>query len=227
MLMKTSYDIYVGYDSREPLAFDVCVNSILKNTSNPTAITIHPLRIDQLRRSGVYYRPDDPLSSTEFTFSRFLVPFLQEYKGKALFCDSDFLFIRDVVELFELFDSTKAIQCCMHDYNPSSVYKMEGAMQHLYPRKNWSSLVLYNCEHESNQTLTTELVNNETGQYLHRFQWLKDEELGELSYEWNWLVGWYKEPVNGTPKALHFTEGGPWHKGYENCEYADIWRQYL
>lgn len=225
--MKETYDIYIGYDSRETLAFDVCVNSILSNTADPTEIVIHPLRLPELKSKGVYYRPEDPLSSTEFTFSRFLVPYLQNYTGNALFCDCDFLFTKDVKEVFALFNQSKAVQCCKHDYAPNSTHKMEGAVQYLYPRKNWSSLILFNCSHDSNKALTKEIVNTETGQYLHRFSWLKDEEIGEIPHEWNWLVGWYKEPTDGTPNALHFTEGGPWHKGYEDCEYSDLWRQYL
>jgi lipopolysaccharide biosynthesis glycosyltransferase len=225
--MSNKLDIYIGYDTRESLAFDVCVKSILKHTLNSSLITIHSLKLQDLRNAGFYYRPDDPLSSTEFTFSRFLVPYLQNYKGRAIFCDCDFLFTEDILTLADLFDSSLALQCCKHVYAPKSTHKMEGAAQHLYPRKNWSSLMLYNCSHESNQKLTKELVNSQTGQFLHRLQWLTDEEIGNIPYEWNWLVGWYKEPEDGKPKALHFTEGGPWHKGYENCEYADKWREYL
>lgn len=224
--MNEIYDVYIGYDSREKIAFNVCVNSILCNTASPTKIVIHPLKLDELKSKNIYYRPDDPLSSTEFTFSRFLVPYLQNYKGNALFCDCDFLFTKDIIDLFALSDQSKAVQCCKHNYTPKSTHKMEGATQHLYPRKNWSSLILYNCDHISNKALTRELVNTQTGQYLHRFNWLKDEEIGELPHTWNWLVGWYKEPKDGKPNAIHFTEGGPWHQGYENCEYADVWKQY-
>jgi hypothetical protein len=225
--MSSLYNIYIGYDSQEDIAYKVCANSILKHTSEPSSISITPLKLRDLRQSNVYYRPEDPLSSTEFTFSRFLVPFLQNYTGVALFCDCDFLFIDDVIKVFRLYDQTKALQCCMHDYSPKSQYKMQGAAQHLYPRKNWSSLMLYNCAHPSNKTLTKELVNSETGQYLHRFSWLDDQEIGQIHHEWNWLVGWYKQPMDGIPKAIHFTEGGPWHDNYKNCEYSSLWRQYL
>jgi lipopolysaccharide biosynthesis glycosyltransferase len=225
--MSYPYNIYIGYDSREDNAYRVCVNSILQNASEPSLISIKPLNLKELRQANLYYRPDDPLSSTEFTFSRFLVPLLENYRGVALFCDCDFLFVDDVIELFDLYDHSKALQCCMHDYTPKSQYKMQGAVQHLYPRKNWSSLILYNCAHPSNKKLTKELVNSQTGQYLHRFNWLEDREIGQIPHEWNWLVGWYKEPKDGIPKAIHFTEGGPWHNNYENCEYSNIWRQYL
>ena len=106
---------------------------------------------------------------------------------------------------------------------------MDGQKQTLYPRKNWSSMVLYNCGHPSNEKLSVDLVNNPNydGAYFHRFAWLKDEEVGALSNEWNWLVGWYKEPEDGKPKAIHYTEGGPWFKNYRNCEYGNVWKEYL
>ena len=100
---------------------------------------------------------------------------------------------------------------------------MDGKTQSLYPRKNWSSMVLWNCEHPSNKQVIPSMVNNETGKFMHRFSWLKDEEIGQISHEWNWLEGWYKEPQDGKPKAIHFTEGGPWFKNCQDVDYADLW----
>ena len=119
--------------------------------------------------------------------------------------------------------------CVQHDYTPKPGIKMDGQKQTLYPRKNWSSMVLYNCGHPSNEKLSVDLVNNPNydGAYFHRFAWLKDEEVGSLDPEWNWLVGWYNEPEDGKPKAIHYTEGGPWFKNYRNCEYGDVWKDYL
>ena len=119
--------------------------------------------------------------------------------------------------------------CVQHDYTPKPGIKMDGQKQTQYPRKNWSSMVLYNCGHPSNEKLSVDLVNNPNydGKYFHRFSWLKDEEIGKLSHEWNWLVGWYKEPEDGQPSAIHYTEGGPWFKNYRNCEYGDVWKKYL
>ena len=212
--------IYIGYDSREEEAYNVCVKSLLKYSSKE--LDIKPLILNDLIESGIYKREPDPLSSTEFTFSRFLVPFLNDYKGKALFCDCDFLFLEDVSKLFDLFHHSKAVQCCQHDYYPKNKIKMDGAAQHIYPRKNWSSLMLFNCEHPSNMILDPHMVNTHSGQYLHRFNWLMDYEIGSLPLEWNYLVNWYK---HGKPKALHFTEGGPWHENYKNCEYSDFWNR--
>ena len=111
--------------------------------------------------------------------------------------------------------------------HPEEGTKMDGQLQLQYPRKNWSSMVLFNCGHPSNKKLTKELVNDPetTGKYLHRFSWLEDDEIGELSHEYNWLVGWYKEPKDGTPKVLHYTEGGPWFENMRDCEYGDIWKK--
>jgi hypothetical protein len=100
---------------------------------------------------------------------------------------------------------------------------MDGKQQHIYPRKNWSSMILWNCAHPSNKYLVPEAVNVETPQFLHRFQWIRDHYIGEVDKEWNWLVNWYKE---GTPKAIHYTEGGPWFDNYKDCEYADVWNSY-
>jgi lipopolysaccharide biosynthesis glycosyltransferase len=216
--------IYIGYDSREEKAYDSCVNSI-KINSHITE-NIHPLKIKQLKSLGIYNRADDLLSSTEFSFSRFLVPQLCNYKGWALFCDCDFIFLENLNNLFKLIDEKYAIMCCQHDYNPTNKIKMDNKQQHLYPRKNWSSLVLWNCNHPSNKILTSDIVNKQTGQYLHRFSWLKDEEIGSIPIEWNWLVGWYKEPKDGSPKALHYTEGGPWFDNYKDCEYSSIYYRY-
>jgi lipopolysaccharide biosynthesis glycosyltransferase len=216
--------IYIGYDSREVQAYNACVNSINVNSSKSREI--YPLNIKTLRDQNIYKRDKDPFSSTEFTFTRFLVPYLANYKGWALFCDCDFIFLRDVEELFSVIDNKYAVMCVKHDYTPENTSKMDGSIQYIYPRKNWSSLVLWNCEHPSNNQVTPSLINTQTGQFLHRFSWLKDEEIGSIPVEWNWLVGWYKEPKDGKPKALHFTEGGPWFDNYKNCEYAEHYYAY-
>lgn len=216
--------VYIGFDSRELPAYNACVNS-LQHTSN-NGVNVFKLNTETLRKDGVYKRENDPLSSTEFTFSRFLVPHLSNYKGWVLFCDCDFIFLEDIEMLFSLKDDNYAVMCVQHDYIPTNKIKMDGKAQLLYPRKNWSSLVLWNCEHPSNKILTPDVINTQTGQYLHRFSWLKDEEIGSLPLQWNWLVGWYKEPIDGKPKALHFTEGGPWFDNYRDCEYSEHYYKY-
>ena len=116
-----------------------------------------------------------------------------------------------------------AVMVVQHDYKPTNSVKMDNKAQHLYPRKNWSSLIMWNCGHPENRKLQPNVVNSSTGAYLHRFSWLKDNYIGNLSHQWNWLVNWYKEPHDGRPSALHYTEGGPWFPNYINCEYGGNW----
>ena len=218
-------NIFIGFDSKEPIASDICEYSLKKNSKG--FLNINHLKLDDLKKKGIYKRDHDKLSSTEFTFSRFLVPYLQKYNGWALFCDSDFIFLEDINDLFLTADNKYAVMCVQHDYNPDVQKKKLGSSQLLYPRKNWSSLVLWNCSHPSNKIVNPELVNTQTGKYLHRFGWLKDEEIGKINLEWNWLVDWYNEPNDGKPKGIHFTEGGPWlGDDFKNVKYGDIWFRY-
>ena len=213
--------VYIGYDSREKIASDVCEYSLRTTTEEP--IDIKYLKLHELRQQGIYNRGEDTLGSTEFTFTRFLIPYLQDYKGWAIFCDCDFLWLTDIDKLFAQRDDKYVVMCVHHDYTPKEGTKMDGKQQSLYPRKNWSSMVLWNCGHPSNQVVIPSMVNKETGKFMHRFSWLKDEEIGSVSHEWNWLEGWYKEPIDGKPKAIHFTEGGPWFENCQDVDYADLW----
>tara|TARA_B100000768_G_scaffold178756_1_gene195085 strand:+ start:1217 stop:1909 length:693 start_codon:yes stop_codon:yes gene_type:complete len=219
-----SHNLYIGYDTKEKIASDVCEYSVKKNSS--INLTVDLLIKKNLEEKKLLYRKDDKLSSTEFTFSRFLVPFLNEYKGWAIFCDCDFLWTGDIKRLLDKKDEKYAVMCVQHDYNPKSEIKMDGRQQLMYPRKNWSSMVLWNCSHPANKKIDINMVNNETGKFLHRFGWLEDKLIGNLDYKWNWLVGWYEETSNNKPEAIHFTEGGPWFENYKNCEYSKIWNQY-
>jgi lipopolysaccharide biosynthesis glycosyltransferase len=216
--------IFVGYDTREDITYQVCEHSIKQHQPNAEVL---PLKMKELREAGLYTRPIDPLSTTEFTFSRFLIPYMTNYTGWAVFCDCDFVWTADVSELFAQADDRYAVMVVKHDYTPPPGVKMDNQKQMPYPRKNWSSMILWNCAHPANRAVTPEMVNKETGQYLHRFRWLKDEEIGSLDHSWNWLVGWYKAPKDGEPKVLHYTEGGPWFKEYRDCEYSDVWKKYL
>ena len=216
--------VFVGYDTREDIAFQVCEYSIKRFNED---IHVIPLVQDELRQKKIYWREVDKLASTEFTFTRFLIPHLMDYKGWALFIDCDIVFLENVDNLFALADDRYAVMCVQHEFNPKPGLKMDGQVQTVYPRKNWSSMVLWNCEHPKNKILTPELLNEESPKFLHRFSWLDDNEIGELPLEYNWLVGWYKEPQDGTPKILHYTEGGPWFDGYRDCEYGDDWKKEL
>ena len=201
-------NIYIGFDSKESIASDICEFSLKKNSEKK--IIVNHIKIEEMKSRKIYSRDTDKLGSTEFTFTRFLVPYLQNYKGWALFCDSDFLWLDDVNKLFSNVKDEFAIMCVHHDYKPTNNKKKLLSSQQIYPRKNWSSLVLWNCAHPSNKSVTPNLINTKDGKFMHRFGWLKDDEIGQIHYEWNWLINWYKEPEDGKPKALHFTEGGPW-----------------
>ncbi len=222
----------MGFDERETEAFDVCQSSLLRHASVP----LHIVRLDQaaLRRSGWYRREwrhvdgqridlgDLKPFSTDFAFTRFLVPALSLYQGWALFCDGDFLFTQDIAKLFALADDRYAVMCVKHDHDPAETSKMGGVVQSRYRRKNWSSLVLWNAGHKSNSVLTGYMVNNFAGQWLHAFNWLPDDEIGGLPLEWNWLSGVSAE-VPTAPAGVHFTLGIPTLPGCTDTPYADLW----
>lgn len=149
------------------------------------------------------------------------------FKGWAVFMDCDMILTTDIKELFDQVDDKYAIMCVQHDYTPREGIKMDGQKQTIYPRKNWSSVVLWNCGHPSNRVVTQDFVNDTelNGAYMHRFSWLKDEEIGELDHTWNYLVGVYNDIDK--PKLIHYTEGGPWFENYRNCEFAHLWKDEL
>ncbi|XP_009380374.2 protein CDI [Musa acuminata AAA Group] len=220
------FRVFIGYDPREDVAYQVCRRSLLRRSSVP--LSVHPIRQADLRAAGLYWRPRGPTESTEFSFTRFLTPYLAGHRGWALFVDCDFLFLHDPAALFALRDPSFAVMCVHHDYAPSETTKMDGAVQTVYPRKNWSSLVLYNCAHRKNvAALIPDAVSTQSGAFLHRFMWLDDAEIGEIPFVWNFLVGHNKvdpaDPDNTAPKAIHYTSGGPWFERYKDCEFADLW----
>uniref|UniRef100_A0A0D9WMP4 Hexosyltransferase n=1 Tax=Leersia perrieri TaxID=77586 RepID=A0A0D9WMP4_9ORYZ len=223
------FRVYVGYDSREDIAYRVCRRSLLRRSSVPLAVI--PIVQQELRSAGLYWRERGATESTEFSFTRFLSPHLAGYRGWALFVDCDFLFVADVTELVTRYaDPRYAVLCVHHDYTPTETTKMDGAVQTAYPRKNWSSMMLLNCGHPKNvAALTPEAVSTRSGAYLHRFMWLDDDEVGEVPFAWNFLVGHNRvdpaDPVGTAPRAIHYTSGGPWFEQYRDCEYADLWVQ--
>ena len=216
------FPVYVGWDSREDIAYQVCRHSIQSRASVPVIVT--PIKQQELRARGLYTRELDPLASTEFTYTRFFVPYLADYQGWALFCDCDFLWLADIKELIALIDDKFAVMCVHHDHRPPEAWKMDHRQQTTYPRKNWSSMVLYNCGHPANAALTPAVANSESGAFLHRFQWLEDTLIGAVPETWNWLEGWSKKPASH-PNVVHLTRGGPWFDDWKDVEYADLWRK--
>lgn len=161
--------------------------------------------------------------STEFAITRFLVPILA-HSGWVLFCDCDIVFLDDPAKLFALADDRFAVMCVKHDMKVEHDRKMDGQVQVPYARKNWSSVMLVNCDHPANQRMTVSMIKEIPGRFLHRFCWLKDDEIGELPPEWNWLVGVQPKPEH--PKIAHFTLGGPWIPGWVPQAHDDIWSAY-
>ncbi len=220
-MTHSPFRIFVGWDSREDIAYQVCRHSIAARASVP--VEVIPIKQEELRDRGLYRRERDPLASTEFTYTRFFVPHLAGYRGWALFCDCDFLWLADIKRLIEQIDDRYAVMCVPHDHRPPEPRKMDGRAQTLYPRKNWSSMVLFNCRHPANAALTPELINAQTGAFLHRFQWLDDSLIGAVQETWNWLEGWCARPDAGHPNVVHFTRGGPWFDAWKHVDYAELW----
>ena len=212
---------FIGYDSKEDIAYRVCKYSLIKRSS--IEINIFSLKLDELIAKKYYNRAVDPLASTQFTYSRFLVPTLMNYQGWAIFCDCDFIFFEDISKILQNLDESKAVYCVQHDYIPKEKHKMDGQKQTIYPRKNWSSFILFNCDHTSNKKLTSQVVNSETGSFLHQFKWLKDNEIGSLDERWNWLEGWTSQHNENNPFAVHYTRGGPWFDEWQDVEFANEW----
>ena len=209
-------NIFIGYDNKERVAYNVLSHSIIQNSTKPVSIT--PIALNNLKDDFV--RERNNLSSTEFSFSRFMIPHLMNYQGWALFMDCDMLMFEDIAELWRERDDSKAIQVCKHDYTPKEKTKFLGQPQTAYPKKNWSSFMLMNCKKCTQ--LTPDYVNKASGLELHQFKWLESEDLiGELPLEWNWLVGEYEHKDN--VKNVHYTEGGPWFKEYRDVDYSQDW----
>ena len=210
-------DFAIGYDPKEAVAYYTLAHSIQRRASIP--VRIAPLMQSQLK--GVYSRPRGSTESTEFSLTRFLVPYLAGYRGWTVFMDCDMLCRADVAELQNLIarQADKAVLVCKHDYVPKTESKFLGQVQTKYPRKNWSSLMAFN--NERCRALTPDYVNTASGLELHRFAWVDDAAIGGLPLEWNWLVDEY--PHNDAAKIVHYTLGGPYFDAYKDCDYAGEW----
>lgn len=213
--------VFIGYDPREETAYQVCRESLARQSS--TLLNIQPIKQSEMREKNLYWREKDHLSSTEFSFTRFLVPYLAGYTGWAIFMDCDFLWRGDIAEIEQYIDPAYAACVVKHDYKPKETTKMDGQMQTQYPRKNWSSFVLWNCGHFETRNLSLRMVNEQSGLYLHRFNFLSDEFIGELPIKFNYLEGWHTKEDEPNPLGVHFTRGGPWFKDYVDVEYGDEW----
>lgn len=209
--------IFIGFDPREAVAYHVCCNSLIRHSSMPLSFT--PLALQNL--SG--YKEMHSDGSNQFIYSRFLVPHLMNYQGWALFMDGDMLVRDDIAKLWSLRDDSKAVMCVHHNYKTKAQIKYLGARNQDYPRKNWSSVVLWNCGHPANRVVTPEFIENATGAQLHRFTWLDDGLIGELPIEWNWLPDEFGP--NTDAKLLHYTLGTPCFHEYADTPMAAEWHR--
>jgi lipopolysaccharide biosynthesis glycosyltransferase len=213
--------VFIGYDENETVAFHVLAHSIMRHSSQPVEIV--PVVKSQM--SSFYKRERAVIESTDFSFTRFLTPYLCGFEGWAIFVDCDMLVTSDIAELWALRDDKYALMCVKHDYQPVGETKFLNQPQTKYEKKNWSSVMMFN--NKKCTILTPEIVSTETGLYLHQFKWLENDDLiGGIPNEWNYLVG-EEKPVGKTPKLIHYTLGGPYFDTYKDCQYADIWRDEL
>lgn len=233
--------VYIGHDSREAIASNVCSHSILRRTQSP--VTIHYLKHREQRALGNFCRPwlidgptgnftdmiDNKPFSTEFSHTRFLIPHLMGFKGWALFMDSDMIFQSDIKRLFALCDDKYAVMCVKHIHQPNeTLEKMDGRLQLRYHRKNWSSFVLWNCNHPANKILTSDKVNLMQGRDLHAFTWLQDVQIGTIPFTYNYISGVspkFSHNEGKWPDVIHYTEGGPWFDNCKEVPYGNLWEQ--
>lgn len=209
--------IFIGYDPREAVAYHTCVNSIIRQASQPVAIV--PLALNLFND----YTETHTDGSNQFIYSRFLVPHLMGYAGHAIFMDGDMIVRGDIVELWNLKEFDKDVQVVKHNYKTRMTEKYLGAKNEDYPRKNWSSVILWNCGSFPNRKLTPEFVQRATGAELHRFTWIDDERIGELPPEWNWLPDEYGPNLDA--KLLHYTLGTPCFHEFATTPQSDEWHR--
>ena len=213
--MSEKINIVVGFDQREAVAYHAFTQSVIEKSSLP--VSFMPLAINTLYE----YKETHNDRSNDFVYSRFLTPFLNDFRGWAIFADGDMICQADIKELWDLRDDTKAVIVVKHNYQTKSFKKYLGNINENYPKKNWSSLILWNCEHPKHKILTPEYIAKQTGKYLHRFSWLNDHDIGEIPKEWNWLAIEY--PINLEAKLIHYTLGTPCFKDFRETDMATKW----
>jgi hypothetical protein len=219
--VKERVKLFIGHDVKQTSICDACRLSI----EDHSEIKIETIHLNSLEGRGLFWRHQAE-GSTDFAFTRFLTPYLKGFYGYAIFCDSDFIWNCDPLELLDQIDRNKAVSVVKHDIHPSQIKptKMDGQKQSWYPRKNWSSLMVFNCDHPFTKRLTPQVVSESPAGYLHEFKWCDDTNIGTIPHTYNYLVGYYHDIKE--PKAVHYTDGGPWHPGYENVEFADRFNFY-
>jgi lipopolysaccharide biosynthesis glycosyltransferase len=215
--MKDIIPVFIGYDPREAIAFHVCANSIIRNSSRP--VSIIPVALSLFKD----YSETHTDGSNHFIYTRFLVPYLMSWSGSAIFIDGDMIVRGDIAELWDLRDLAKDVMVVKHNYKTKMKTKYLGSKNEDYPRKNWSSVILWNCSTFPNRKLTPEFVQGQPGSFLHRFSWLDDERIGELPIEWNWLPDEFGP--NPDAKLLHYTLGTPSFHEFADTPQSEEWHR--
>lgn len=210
-------NIFVGFDQKESIAYHAFVQSLIDSSSIPLSIT--PLAENNLN----IYNEKHLDGTNKFTYSRFLVPYLMNFKGWAIYFDGDMVCLSDIKDLIKNFDTNKAVSVIKHDYKTKNSVKYFGQKNEDYPRKNWSSVIIWNCEHPKNKILTPDFIESMNGAFLHRFKWLDNVEIGELDKKWNWLAVEYPEIKDAN--LIHYTLGTPCFEEYKNTSMANYWKK--
>ena len=209
--------VFIGYDPREAIAFHTCVNSIIRHATVP--VSIMPLALNLLEG----YKETHADGSNHFIYSRFLVPHLMKFNGWAIFIDGDMILRDDIAKLWALREMDKDVVVVKHDYKTRMTEKYLGSKNEDYPRKNWSSVILWNCSSYPNRKLTPEFIMDATGAALHRFTWIEDDRIGELPAVWNWLPDEFG--VNHDAKLLHYTLGAPCFAEFATTPQGEEWHR--
>ena len=207
--------VFVGYDPREAIAYHVCVNSIIRNASAPVAII--PVALNLFTD----YKETHGDNSNHFVYTRFLVPYLMDFRGRAIFIDGDMVVRGDIIELYESLQTAHDVAVVKHDYKTRMPVKYMGAPNEDYPRKNWSSVIVWDCQSFPNRRLTPDFVQKQPGSFLHRFAWIDDDRIQALPPEWNWLPDELGE--NTEAKLLHYTLGTPCFHEFADTTQAAEW----
>ena len=209
--------VFVGYDPREAIAYHVCANSIIRNASAPVAII--PVALNLFTD----YKETHGDNSNHFVYTRFLVPYLMDFKGRAIFIDGDMVVRGDIIELYESLQTAHDVAVVKHDYKTRMPVKYMGAPNEDYPRKNWSSVIVWDCQSYPNRRLTPDFVQKQPGSFLHRFAWIDDDRIQALPTEWNWLPDELGE--NTQAKLLHYTLGTPCFREFADTTQAAEWHK--
>ena len=213
--MDSLIKFVVGFDQRESVAYHVFCQSVMDHSSMPVSFLPLGPSIQSI------YTETHSDGSNKFIYTRFLTPFLMGYQGWAIFADGDMILMDDPAKLWALRDPTKAVQVVKHDYQTKASVKYLGNINQNYPRKNWSSVVLWNCAHPANRVLTPEFVQDKPGSFLHRFSWLDDADIGEIDKTWNWLAVEYPDKPDAA--LVHYTLGTPCFKAFSDTSMSEHW----